>query len=382
LDFSDPQFWFAVLQIIAIDIVLGGDNAVVIALACRRLAPAQRRLGIIWGTAGAIGLRVLLVFFAINLLSLPYLKLVGAALLLWIGVKLMQPEEKPHGAGVAAATTLAAAVRIIIVADLVMSIDNVIAIAAASKGSLGLVVFGLLVSIPIIVWGSQIVLRFMDRFPMIVTLGAALLGWIAGDLAVSDPALRGWVGEDPGYLKYASAVLGAALVVGTGMLLARAKPRAAPVFEAAAAQPAAGEAEKVLVPVDGSDTAERAVRHVIDAARRLARTPFVELLNVQHPVHGDVTTFVGSRQVEEYHLEEGEKALAGARALLDASGLPYEARVEIGDPAESIVRHEANSRATRIVMGTRGAGGLGRVLLGSVAQRVVQLCRSPVTLVK
>lgn len=226
MDFANPQFWIAVAQIIAIDIVLGGDNAVVIALACRKLDPARRRMGVLWGTAGAIGLRVILVFFAISLLSLPYLKLVGSALLLWIGVKLMQPEKDSHGEGVAAATSLASAIKVIIVADLVMSIDNVIAIAAASKGSLGLVIFGLLVSIPIIVWGSQLVLKLMDRFPMIVTLGAALLGWIAGDLSVTDPAIADQVQAHAPYLDWLAPIIGAVFVVGLGKLLAVAsQPR-------------------------------------------------------------------------------------------------------------------------------------------------------------
>jgi len=224
VDLSSPQFWLAVLQIIAIDIVLGGDNAVVIALACRKLDPAKRRVGILWGTAGAIVLRIMLVFFAISLLSLPYLKLVGAAALMWIGVKLLQPENEAHGeGGVAAATTLGSAVRIIIVADLVMSIDNVIAIAAASKGSLGLVIFGLLVSIPIIVWGSQLVLRFMDRFPIIVTLGAALLGWVAGELAISDPAIVETVEPYKAPLRWIAPVTGAILVVAIGKLLGGAQ---------------------------------------------------------------------------------------------------------------------------------------------------------------
>jgi len=229
MDFGSPQFWLAVIQIIAIDIVLGGDNAVVIALACRKLDPAKRRMGILWGTAGAIFLRVILVFFAITLLSIPYLKLVGGVLLLWIGVKLLVPEREGHGEdGVAAATTLGSAIRIIIIADLVMSIDNVIAIAAASKGSMGLVIFGLLVSIPIIVWGSQIVLRLMDRFPIIITIGAGLLGWIAGDLSVTDPAVKDAIEANAPFLKWVAPVAGVLFVIGLGKLLSsRSRPAAA-----------------------------------------------------------------------------------------------------------------------------------------------------------
>ena len=189
-----PEFWFAVGQIIMIDILLGGDNAVVIALACRKLPVRQRLLGILWGTAGAIVLRVVLIFFALNLLAIPYLKLIGALLLVWIGIKLLLPEEDDKHGRLQSSERLWAAVKTVIVADFVMSLDNVIAIAGSAEGAGGdhkmtLVIFGLLVSIPIIVWGSQLVVRLMDRFPIVITMGGMLLGWIAGEMAMSDPAL-------------------------------------------------------------------------------------------------------------------------------------------------------------------------------------------------
>ncbi len=196
-EFLTAQFWFAVGQIIMIDILLGGDNAVVIALACRQLPPQLRTKGILWGTAGAIVLRVILIAFALTLLQLPFLKLVGAALLLWIGVKLLVPEDDEHSS-IQGSDKLWAAVKTVIVADLVMSVDNVIAIAGAATGAgaqhqMPLVIFGLLVSIPIIVWGSQLVLKLMDRFPLIITAGGMLLGWIAGTMAHSDPAVKDWL---------------------------------------------------------------------------------------------------------------------------------------------------------------------------------------------
>lgn len=191
-------FLIAVAQIIMIDILLGGDNAVVIALACRRLPEAQRAKGIFWGVVGAIAVRIVLIFFALQLLALPYLKLVGAALLLWIGVKLLLPEEEDAHEGMAASESLWGAVRTVIVADVVMSLDNVIAVAGAAHGDITLVVFGILVSVPIIVWGSRFVLKLMDRFPVVITLGGALLGWIAGGMAVSDGAVTTHLGELPG----------------------------------------------------------------------------------------------------------------------------------------------------------------------------------------
>lgn len=228
------QFWVAVGQIILIDILLGGDNAVVIALACRKLPPAQRTMGIIWGTVGAIALRVVLIFFALTLLAIPFLKLVGAALLVWIGVKLLAPDEDGHG-DIQASDKLWAAVKTVIVADLVMSVDNVIAIAGAAESAgqhqMALVVFGLLVSIPIIVWGSQLVIKLMDRFPSIILVGGMLLGWIAGTMAVTDPALLPYLPTTPAakpggppvvsdLVRYGAGLAGAALVFVLGRLVA------------------------------------------------------------------------------------------------------------------------------------------------------------------
>ncbi len=220
--------WAAVLQIIMIDILLGGDNAVVIALACRNLPAKQRLQGIMWGTVGAIVLRVILIAFAVTLLAVPYLKALGGLLLLWIGAKLLVPDHDAHDS-VKPADKLWTAIKTIIVADLVMSIDNVIAIAGAAESAadhhqLPLVIFGLLVSIPLIVWGSQLVLKALDRFAFIVIVGAALLGWIAGGLIVSDPGI-GHLLHLPGaaaeYTHYVASGIGAALVVVVGLVLKR-----------------------------------------------------------------------------------------------------------------------------------------------------------------
>lgn len=220
---TTAHFWLAVGQIILIDILLGGDNAVVIALACRQLPPHLRTKGILWGTAGAIVLRVILIAFALTLLQVPFLKLVGGALLVWIGVKLLVPEDEDEHGNIKASDKLWGAVKTVIVADLVMSIDNVIAIAGAAQGAgehaqLPLVIFGLIVSIPIIVWGSQLVLKLMDRFPMIITLGGMLLGWIAGTMAHTDPAVVAYLPQDKVW-HYGLGVAGALLVLLLGRVL-------------------------------------------------------------------------------------------------------------------------------------------------------------------
>ncbi len=223
--------WAAVFQIIMIDILLGGDNAVVIALACRNLPAKQRMQGILWGTAGAIGLRVVLIAFALTLLAVPYLKIVGALLLVWIGVKLLIPEEDGHG-NVEGGATLWKAVKTIIVADFVMSLDNVIAIAGAAQTAnpdhqIGLVVFGLIVSVPIIIWGSTLVLKLIDRFPLVVTFGAALLGWIAGGMLVTDVVFVEHFGVPSTTTKLIAEAIGALLIVVLGKGLAARKGKAA-----------------------------------------------------------------------------------------------------------------------------------------------------------
>ncbi|MEK7811749.1 MAG: TerC family protein [Pseudomonadota bacterium] len=217
---SGTQFWVDVFKIILIDLLLSGDNAVVIALACRNLPEAQRRKGIMYGVGGAIGLRVVLTFFAVSLLALPYLKLVGAVLLLWIGIKLILPEDEGHSEGnIKAETQLWGAVKTIIIADFVMSLDNVLGVAAAAKGNVFLLVFGLLISIPLIAWSSQLVLKMIDRFPLIILAGGALLGYVAGEMLVGEPLLQPLL-ESSHALHWLIPLLCAVLVLAVGKLMA------------------------------------------------------------------------------------------------------------------------------------------------------------------
>jgi YjbE family integral membrane protein len=227
LELQTPAFWVGLLQIIGIDIVLSGDNAVVIALAARRLPEVQRRRAVMIGTAAAIALRVTLTVFAALLLGLPWVKTVGALLLLWIAVRLIIPDEEAHGDS-AEASGFWQAVRIIMVADFVMSLDNVIGIAAAAHGSLLLLVLGLLISIPLIVFSSQIIMRWMDRLPIIVTVGGALLGWVAGVTLITDPAHAGLLDATP-WLRNACGIAGVALVLAAGAWLKHKRLAAPPV---------------------------------------------------------------------------------------------------------------------------------------------------------
>ncbi|WP_139657742.1 TerC family protein [Pseudomonas shirazica] len=214
--------WSALVQIVAIDILLGGDNAVIIALACRNLPLQLRNKAILAGVAGAILLRIVLLFFAIQLLSLPGLKIIGAALLLWIGIKLLKPEDDNHNA-INGGVSFVAAIKTIIIADAVMSLDNVLALAGAAGGDLMLVFLGVLISIPIIVWGSQLVLALMDKFPQVIILGAGLLGWISGGMLVSDIWLQPRIPFPADVTHYIASAVGGLLVVAVGILLKRQK---------------------------------------------------------------------------------------------------------------------------------------------------------------
>ena len=207
-------FWVTLAQIIMINIVLSGDNAVVIALASRSLPPAQQKKAIFYGSFGAIILRVILTFFAVLLLGLPYLKIVGAALLGWIGIKMLLPDDGEEE--IDASTQLWAAVKTIIVADFIMSLDNVLGVAAAAKGSLLLLIIGLGISIPIIIYGSTLVLKMMTRWPIIITAGGGVLGWVAGEMAVTDPVIEPWLQGHAHWLHELAPAIGAAIVVAAG----------------------------------------------------------------------------------------------------------------------------------------------------------------------
>jgi len=219
VEFGTPQFWLAGLEIIVINILLSGDNAVVIALACRNLPEKQRRWGIFWGAAGAIVLRIVLTIFAVSLLTLPWLKIIGAVLLLWIGVKLIADESGEGGHEIQATDQLYAAVRTVIIADLVMSLDNVIGVAAAAKGSLTLLIFGLVLSIPLVIVGSQLIMKAIERFPILIVAGGGLLGYVAGEMAVTDTAVADWINANAHWLHWALPVGGIVLVIGVARLL-------------------------------------------------------------------------------------------------------------------------------------------------------------------
>lgn len=226
MDIGTPQFWFAALEIVVINILLSGDNAVVIALACRNLPDKLRRQGILWGVLGAIVLRIILTYFAMSLLNYPWLKVIGAVLLIWIGIKLIVGDENAEHE-VKASDQLISAIWTILIADLVMSLDNVMAVTAAAKGNLPLIIFGLVISIPLVIYGSQIIMRLIERMPLLVPAGGGLLGYIAGDLATDDPVVAPWIESSAPMVDWLAPFVGIAIVVIPGLWLARRRRPAA-----------------------------------------------------------------------------------------------------------------------------------------------------------
>jgi YjbE family integral membrane protein len=237
-------FWVGLLKIIGVNIVLSGDNAVVIALAARSLPAKQQKAAVLWGSGAAVLMRIVLTIFAVALLTLPWLKLVGSLLLFWIGIKLLIPEDE--GENVSASDNLISAIKTILIADLVMSIDNVIAVAAAAQGSYTLLILGLAISIPLVIFGSTLLLHLMERWPVIITIGGGLLGFVAGEMLVTDPVLHDWLvglgvqfdGDKPKVggvnLEVLCGVVGAVIVIAAGTLIGKRRAMKAAVHEASA----------------------------------------------------------------------------------------------------------------------------------------------------
>ena len=383
MDFSDQGFWVALAQIIGVNIVLSGDNAVVIALAARGLPAEQQKRAVAWGSGAAVVMRIALTIVAVELLRLSYLKLAGAVLLLWIAVKLLVPEEGTGGHGTARAS-MAAAVKTILLADLVMSLDNVIAVAAAAKGSTTLLVAGLAISIPLVVFASRLLLTLMERFPAIITFGAALLGWVAGEMAIGDLVAKPWVDAQAAWMHYAAPAAGAAGVVAAGKWIAARAAAARRVLAPTPVARALGQLRRILLASDGSPAAAEALEQALALRQNLREPKGVELhlVNVQRPVSGDVASFVAAESLDDYHRERGERALQPARDRLRAAGWAFQEHRCVGDPGPTIADVAQAEGCDLIVMGSRGLGSHTAGLLGSVAASTLEHAAVPVLVVR
>jgi len=370
---THAETWVALAQICVINVLLSGDNAVVIALACRDLPQRQQKQAFAIGAAGVIVLMTALTAAAAYLLTLPYLEIVGSALLLWIGIKLLSGDADADGdeGDVRSGSTFWGAVRIIIVADIVMSLDNVLGMAGVAKGHLGMLFVGMVITIPMILFGSAMLMKLMNRFPIFITFGAGLLGWVAGEMAVADPLVEHAVRTRAHFLELAAPMAGALLVVVAGQLLARR--RASPEAGAEGPRVVDGDAPAaglpagpvLLVAQEGRDPGP-AIARVAQLAR--GSTP-VYLLTVRTPMPQYVARFLAPRDLKAFHREIGALALAPAAARLDALGLAHRDEVRIGPKAETIVAFAREHGCGLIVLPRPLAG----VTLGSLGSQVRQL---------
>ncbi len=389
MNFTDATFWVALLQIIGVNIVLSGDNAVVIALAARSLPPQQQKKAVLWGSGAAVAMRIVLTIVAVELLKFPYLKLIGAALLLWIGLQLLLPEDEGGEGKASGNAGMIAAIRTILIADLVMSLDNVIAVAAAAKGDLLLLIVGLLISIPLVIFGSTLLMRVMERWPVIVTIGAGLIGWVAGEMSVSDPAIKDWVDTHAAWLHYAAPVLGAIIVVGLGKWLASRKSEEDgehPVVDLAQPADQHGTASgapartRVLMAVDDSPASLEGVARFIQQAKARDGGVALDLLSVRAPVSRDVANFVEEAAIKSLHHDEGLKSIAPARAALERAGIPCTVHVGVGDLEHVVVHYAKNLGASEVCL-TETARSDGGDIKDAV-EHVSRHCGATVTVLR
>ncbi len=393
MELFSPEFFSALLAIIVIDLVLAGDNAIVIALAARNLPPHLRNKAVAWGTVGAIVVRSAMTVVVVWLLKIPGLLLVGGALLLWIAYKLLIQTDNSNGHGDAPATTFWGAMKTIVIADAVMGLDNVLAVAGAAHGSFLLVVLGLLISIPIVIWGSQLILKYVQKYPSIVYIGAGVLVWTGVKMMSSEPMLKDYTDMAGGYIGFlyvvaVGGVLGAGFWANHGVARSRV---AAHVVDLAAVPVNAvvadlvnlqGETDmkKLLIPVDGSANSMQAVRHVINSFLSDSGME-VHLLHVRAPFSQHISRFVSRRNRESYHREMAEKALQPAQVLLNNHGVPHATHIELGDRAATIHRVAQRLRVNQIVMGTARKNSLTRMLEDSVTNKVLEIAQVPVEVI-
>ncbi len=392
MNLFSADFFSALVAIIVIDLVLAGDNAIVIALAARNLPSHLRKKAIVWGTFGAIAVRTAMTMTVVWLLKIPGLLLVGGLLLVLIACKLIIDNENGDNHEFDAASNFWGAMKTIVVADALMGLDNVLAVAGAAHGSFLLVVLGLLVSIPIVIWGSQLILKFVERYPVIVYIGSGVLAWTAVGMMTSEPMLKEVLAQSPVpvWMAYI-VVIGGVLAGGLLVNHRKARTRVAAHLVDVAITPAAAAAKagiikgdadmlKILVPVDGSDNSLKAVQHVVS---QFMENPAMEvhLLHVRTPLSQHIARFISKRDRASYHHEEAEKALRPACGMLEKFGVPYSAHIELGDRAQIINRMAKRLRASRIVMGTARKNSFTRMIEDSVTNKVLELASVPVEVI-
>ncbi len=390
MELFSPEFFSALLAIIVIDLVLAGDNAIVIAMAARNLPAHLQKKAIIWGAVGAIAVRSVMTLLVVYLLKIPGLMLIGGLLLVWIAYRLLNPakEGDEHGP---AASTFWGAMKTIVIADAVMGLDNVLAVAGASHGSYVLVVLGLLISIPVVIWGSTQILKLVERYPSITYLGAGVLAWTAGKMITSEPISQSWLASHGSALEY---VVQAGVVVGVlsaGFIGSR---KALEKVIAPSIVPQDGGSDhvaqslnqkgsamnKILIPVDGSYNSDLAVKH---AARVYGQDPntHLYLCNVQPKLYRHISKFLSKNTINDWHSERANIATASASKLLEKLGLHFSVVFASGEKGAVLMQEAKELGCDRIVIGTSKKNSLSRLFENSTTAQLLETSDIPVEVI-
>lgn len=391
MELFSPEFFSALLAIIVIDLVLAGDNAIVIAMAARNLPPHLQKKAIVWGAVGAIAVRSAMTLLVVYLLKIPGLMLVGGLLLVWIAYRLLNPsqESDEHGQ---ASTTFWGAMKTIVIADAVMGLDNVLAVAGASHGSYVLVVLGLLISIPVVIWGSTQILKLVERFPSVTYLGAGVLAWTAAKMMISEPISQEWLAVQTPVLEYLIQV-----VVVLGVLLGgyiASKRKLEEVIAPALVVPALEEEvasqqlhhlgevnmSKILIPVDGSKNSDMAVRYAVKTYGQNPGAHF-HICNVQPILYRHIGKFLSKQTINEWHAERALVAASSAAAYLEKQGLNFSFTYVCGDKGVAIRDEAERLGCNRIVVGTSKKNSLSRLFENSTTAKLLEISDIPVEVV-
>ncbi len=391
MELFSPEFFSALLAIIVIDLVLAGDNAIVIAMAARNLPAHLQKKAIVWGAVGAIAVRSAMTLLVVYLLQIPGLMLIGGLLLVWIAYRLLNPaqegEEHSH-----ATTTFWGAMKTIVIADAVMGLDNVLAVAGASHGSYVLVVLGLLISIPVVIWGSTQILKLVDRYPSVTYLGAGVLAWTAAKMMTSEPICQEWLASQSPVLEYAIQVAVVLGVLSGGFIRSRraledliAPSVIGPEFVKVVSTEqfhnfGENKMNKILIPVDGSKNSDMAIRHVLRTYGGDPHTQF-HLCNVQPTLYRHISKFFSRQSIHEWHAERAALAIASAPALFDKQGLCFDSSYVCGDKGVAIHDEAARLGCNRIVIGTSKQNSLSRLFENSTTAKLLEISNIPVEVV-
>lgn len=392
LELFSPEFFSALLAIIVIDLVLAGDNAIVIAMAARNLPPQLQKKAIVWGAVGAIAVRSAMTLAVVYLLKIPGLMLIGGLLLVWIAYKLLNPAKEGDGEHDHASTSFWGAMKTIVIADAVMGLDNVLAVAGASHGSYLLVVLGLLISIPIVIWGSTQILKLVERYPSIIYLGAGVLAWTAAKMMISEPLVKEWqIFQNP-VIEYATQILVILGVLGAGFVksrLALEEVISPAVVESVAAEILPQKQShtlgdeimnQVLIPVDASSNALLAVKHAVNT---YGRDPNVEfhICNVQPRLNRHIGKFLSKQNVDEWHAERAKNAAKPAAEFLEKAGVSYSFTYVTGDRGEAIRDEAVRLGCNRIVIASSKKNTLSRLFENSTTAKLLEISDIPVEVV-